>query len=173
MSTFKIPSLYVVDLLFCMLNHCYFAFKTAQDTLEEGLKKKSIYCAECYQRVKRRPILSTTVRGYSCDWPLHRRAAHIADSAADICCCDTPAGNQCNWMSCPDCFTCSTYGLKAMHQQHLVQQGFSALIAAAGQGHIVVINFLLDHGADLQLADPVSIIIIIFFSSISSLHPLT
>lgn len=37
----------------------------------------------------------------------------------------------------------------------LVQEGFTALIAAASAGHIEVVKLLLDHGAEIITADPV------------------
>ena len=54
--------------------------------------------------------------GYVCDWPKHRRSVHKTDSSGDIGCCDTPSGDQCNWMTCPDCFLLGTYDLQATHQ---------------------------------------------------------
>lgn len=36
-----------------------------------------------------------------------------------------------------------------------MQEGFTALIAASSAGHIECVKLLLDHGADIHLADPV------------------
>jgi len=36
-----------------------------------------------------------------------------------------------------------------------VQEGFTALIAAASAGHIEVVKLLLDHGAEINTTDPV------------------
>ena len=45
-----------VSLLICMYNHFYFILRkfSVQDIIDENRPKKSMYCAECYQRVKRR-----------------------------------------------------------------------------------------------------------------------
>ena len=37
-------------------------------------------------------------------------------TGGDVCCCDTPSGDQCNWMICPECYLTSVHDLGALHQ---------------------------------------------------------
>jgi ankyrin repeat protein len=145
-----------------------------QDALLTDVKPKSIYCAECYQRIQQKPIASTSstlknsfsfsvlgndpfccsVRGYVCDWPKHRRSVHKHDMSADICCCDTPSGDLCNWMVCPECFIISSFELKATHQLVSKKEGFTPLIVASSLGYADIVDVLLQYGADTDEADP-------------------
>ena len=61
------------------------------------------------------------VTTFGCDWPSHQRSSVISDPSVDACSCKTPHAEDCNWLVCVDCFTQSTYGLKAPHQTYNLQ----------------------------------------------------
>eukprot|EP01032_Pedospumella_encystans_P019095 gene19095-21720_t len=127
------------------------------DSIDETRPKKSMYCAECYQRVKRkdRSNLRSLVFGstFSCDWSSHLRSVVITDPDADICCCTTPSGDKCNWLICVDCFTKTTYGLKATHQMYGLQLGLSSLFMACELGDVATVEVLLGFNPDLSVRE--------------------
>eukprot|EP01032_Pedospumella_encystans_P024627 gene24627-27848_t len=122
-------------------------------TVDEARPKKSVFCAECYQRIKRRDRSFFRFTTFGCDWPSHQRSSVISDPSVDACSCKTPHAEDCNWLVCVDCFTQSTYGLKAPHQTYNLQEGFTPLIAAASAGHIECVQKLLECGAEIDKED--------------------
>lgn len=87
----------------------------------------------------------------------------------------------CNWIACPQCYSTVTHGIKAPFQTyglqvrailrslhrttaeyHIykllelhVQEGYTALIAASSAGQLECVRLLIQHGADVNTADPV------------------
>ena len=47
--------------------------------------------------------------------------------------------------------------IRVFHRFFLSKEGFTALIAASSAGHLDCVKLLLDHGAEVNTADPVSI----------------